>query len=51
LESDSLFHSDDTTRNIDEQKRLAMRQLMKYIQYRFYTDGVANNNYKKKVFR
>jgi acyl-CoA oxidase len=49
LESDSLFHSDDTTRNIDEQKRLAMRQLMKYIQYRFYTDGVANNNYKKKT--
>lgn len=49
LESDSVFHSDNTTLSVDEQKRLAMLQLMKYIQYGFYTDGVANNNYKKKT--
>jgi hypothetical protein len=51
LESDILFHTGDTTYNVDEQKRLSMLQLVKYIQYKFYTDGVANNNYKKKVFK
>ncbi|XP_023703178.1 peroxisomal acyl-coenzyme A oxidase 3 isoform X4 [Cryptotermes secundus] len=49
LESDILFHTGDTSYNVDEQKRLAMLQLVKYIQYKFYTDGIANNNYKKKT--
>jgi hypothetical protein len=51
LESDGLFHSEDTAHSIDEQKRLTALQLMKYIQYGFYTEGVANKNYKKKVFK
>jgi len=50
LESDVLFHNGDTTHSVDEQKHFAMLQLVKYIQYKFYSDGVANNNYKKKVF-
>jgi hypothetical protein len=51
LESDILFHAGDVTYSVNEQKRLAMLQLVKYIQYKFYTDGVANSNYKKKVFK
>lgn len=50
LESDILFHSGDTTHSVDQQKRFAMLQLVKYIQYKFYTGGVANNDYSKKVF-
>ncbi|XP_069704994.1 peroxisomal acyl-coenzyme A oxidase 3 isoform X2 [Periplaneta americana] len=49
LEADVLFHNGDKTHSVDEQKRLAMLQLVKYLQYKFYTDGVANNNYKKKT--
>ncbi|KAJ9582391.1 hypothetical protein L9F63_003244, partial [Diploptera punctata] len=49
LEADKLFHNSDTTSSTDKQKQVTMQRLIKYLHYRFYTDGVANKNYKRKT--
>nr|CAD7412290.1 unnamed protein product [Timema poppensis] len=49
LEADELFHTPQLTPVSDEQKRRAALQLIRYHQYKFYTEGTANNNYKRKT--
>ncbi|XP_066998147.2 peroxisomal acyl-coenzyme A oxidase 3 [Anabrus simplex] len=49
LQTDVLFHHLPTTLSVEQQKRRAALQLAKYHQFRFYTDEILKNNYKKKT--
>ncbi|KAJ8880958.1 hypothetical protein PR048_017431, partial [Dryococelus australis] len=49
LEADELFHPLLATASSDEQKRRAALQLVRFHQYKFYTDGIAKSNYRRKV--
>ncbi|XP_063220753.1 peroxisomal acyl-coenzyme A oxidase 3 [Bacillus rossius redtenbacheri] len=49
LEADELFHPLLATPSADEQKRRAALQLVRFHQYKFYTEGIAKSNYRRKT--
>lgn len=50
LEAEPLFHRSSRTEDLDEQRRIAAKQLVKYHGYKFYDKEVLpQKSYRRKV--